>query len=188
MKAEKLLYVFLALFMISGGAFLFVDEQLQQVCLITAGISIVIAGILKFYSKEENVAADDGVDTWADGLNLHIERVNEAGFVLRAQHITQEVKWPEIEFIVAYRTNKIPDSPLHVDLWSNNDVTYPLKSGMPGWDEFLRKLPDYLELENYDMLQTPPFTQNVMKSAVFALLYDVKGRKMEEVYRKYYAG
>ena len=174
--------------MISGGAFMFVDDGLKMPFLIVACVSIVAAGILKFVSKEETPGRDDGVVTWADGLSLQIVDINSEGFSVAGPKGKAAVLWKDIEFIMAYRTNRIPDSPIHIDLWTKGVGTIPLKDGMPGWEEFREKLPVYLQLQNYGVLESMPWTHNVMKSAVFTLLYDTEGKTMEERYNKHYSG
>jgi hypothetical protein len=149
--------------------------------------SLIVAGIIKFSSRKSE-PPDDGVITPLDGHDVAIENISPAGFGIRVNDQPVELNWSEIEFIMAYRTNKIPDSPLHIDLWYPDGKAIPLKSTMKGWKKFLEQLPLHLELENFGMLETMPFTHNVMKSAVFTLLYDKQKRDMQAVYEKYYTG
>lgn len=166
----------------------------KMILAIIAGSSVVVAAILKPRSVPSN-PVDDGVITWLDGYDVTIQRADATGFTINVKGVAKDSKgvvkdtlWSEIEFIMAYRTNKIPDSPLRIDFWSPDGTAVPLKSTMRGWSEFLEKLPSCIALENYGMLQTVPFTQNVMKGAVFTLLYDTQGRDMMDVYNKHYKG
>jgi hypothetical protein len=140
--------------------------------------------ILSFFSGTNN-SHDDGVETYLDKYVVKIVGVTSTELSLLVDDKSVKAPLTDVEFIVAYRTNRIPDSPIHIDFWTSTGAI-PLSAKMDGWDEFLKLLPTCFELQNYEMLELPPWTQNVMKSKVFALLYDTKSRDMMEVYNKYY--
>jgi hypothetical protein len=144
--------------------------------------------ILTIFSRLFKKNRNDGVETWADGYGLRIENISAESFFIGIKEKTMEIKWSSIEFIMAYRTNRIKNSPIHIDLWSEEGGSFPFNATMKGWDELIEKLPTCLPLQNFAMLKTRPWTHNVMTTKLFTLLYDKKGRTIAEVYNWKYAG
>lgn len=115
------------------------------------------------------------METWADKYELRVERMDSDAVYIHLNGKELETRWTDVECIMAYRTNKISNSPLHIDLRLHDGGTIPLNSKRNGWNYFLQELPRCLPLQDFAMLKTPPFTQRVFNSSVFTLLYDQRG-------------
>lgn len=105
------------------------------------------------------------------------------GFTLIVGGEATFTAWKDIEAIFAYMRDLYSVDELNLDVITKNNYRLHLTEEMPGWHQFIVKLKEAFPIIRKDFeinLMFPAFATNM------TLVYDSKGRTLQEVMREYY--
>jgi hypothetical protein len=120
----------------------------------------------------ELILADFGEFTYSD-----------SGFVFTDKGVTYSFLWLEIQTIFAYKRDLYTEDELNLDVILVNNFRLHLTENIPGWYQFIDRIKLVFPTIDKDFdvkLMFPPFATNL------TLVYDSKGRKLEETMKEYY--
>jgi hypothetical protein len=120
----------------------------------------------------ELILADFGEFTYSDN-----------GFVFTDKGVTYSFLWLEIQTIFAYKRDLYTEDELNLDVILVNNFRLHLTENIPGWYQFIDRIKLVFPTIDKDFdvkLMFPPFATNL------TLVYDSKGRKLEETMKEYY--
>lgn len=105
------------------------------------------------------------------------------GFTLKVGGETTFTAWKDIEAVFAYKRDLYTIDELNLDVFTMNNYRLHLTEEMPGWYQFIAKLKEAFPVigKDFDVhLMFPAFATNM------TLVYDSKGRTLEEALTQYY--
>lgn len=109
---------------------------------------------------------------------------HDNGFDFIEKGQTHSFLWADIESIFGYKRDLYNVDELNLDVFAKNNFRLHLTENVPGWYQFIDKIKQAFPTIDKDfeaILMFPPFETNL------TLVYDFKGRTLDEAMNQYYA-
>lgn len=107
------------------------------------------------------------------------------GFRFKGHQGEKMYKWSDIETVFGYKEDWMTIDEICMDIFTTDQSGLKITEGTPGWYQFQKKLKEHIPAipDNWDgIIAVPAF------EAMLTLLYDRKGRTLQEAESAHYPG
>lgn len=148
--------------------------------------------LINRYFKTYNTAKGKGKQFYQDAVNSPgqtdispegIFQYNERGFIVKLEEVEQSIHWKQVKCMVAYKLDRFASDDICLDIIYGQDSRFTIFEETPGWENFVDKSKQ--ALPGIDHFWDIEITTPIIEGNA-TLVYDWKGRSLEEIEKEYY--